>query len=49
MYNAAVYMTLCRKMYHTINVILCKDPGNGFLVTDICFDKGIILPVLNVL
>ena len=49
MFNAAVYMTLCRKMYHTINVICCKDPGDGFLVTDICLHKGVILSVLNVL
>ena len=48
-FNASVHMTLRRKMDHTINVILGKDPADRILVADIRFYKSIIVAILNIL
>jgi len=46
--DGTIYMRLCCKMNHTVNIIFCKDLADGFLIADICLDKGIILSVLDI-
>ena len=49
MFNTAVYMTLCCEVDYSVNIVLSKHPADGFLITDICFHKGIIVSFLNIL
>lgn len=47
--DTSVYMAFCRKMYHTVDIILCENFADGILVTDISLDKGVVLTLLHVL
>ncbi len=47
--DTSVHMALSCKMHHPVNLILRKDLPDGFLITDICLYKGVILPVLHIL
>ena len=42
-------MAFCREMNHTVNLVLCENLRNGFLIRNVCPDKRIIRIVLNVL
>ena len=36
-------------MYHTVDIVLCKDLADGFLVADICFHEGVIVTFFHIL
>ena len=45
--DAPVHMALRRKVNHPVDFVFLENFGDGFLVADIRFDKGIILPLLH--
>lgn len=46
--DASVHMAFRRKMHHSVNVIFRKNLFNRFLITDVGFNKGIVLPLLQI-
>ena len=47
--DAAVYMAFRCEMNHTVDIVLLKDLDHLLSVTDICFDKGVVLFLLDIL
>jgi len=36
-------------MYHTVDIVLCEDLADGFLVADIGFYEGVIVTFFHIL
>ena len=47
-FNASINMTLCSKMYYSVNLVLFKNLVNRICITDICLYKCVIFSVFYI-
>ena len=47
--DTSVHMAFRCKMYHTVDIVLCEDLADGFFVTDICLDEGVVVTLFHIL
>ena len=47
--DTSVHVAFRCEMYHTVDIVLCEDLADGFLVADIGFYEGVIVTFFHIL